>query len=176
MKLLKYSLYDGFIMRAHSDHVFYSLNFNNSASSPMIATTYNKIVVRQTVASVLFLAFLLIYDVVLDILLSGIFVLYELIEIASEELVEYLFRTNHHQTEIIVIYVFFFIGLYALYRFAQASPRLTRRTKRRITARWIKKKSRISRYWHTFSSFQKFKIVMFYSTGMGVLITWLFFL
>ena len=142
----------------------------------MIATTYNKIVTRQIVASILFLVFLLIYDIVLDVLISGIYIIYEIIEVSSEELVEYLFHTNHHESEIVVIYVFFLIAVYALYRFIQAFPHLTRRTKRRLIVRWANKKSRISRYWHTFSSLQKAKMMLFHGMGISVLITWLFFL
>ncbi len=142
----------------------------------MIATTYHKIITRQIIAGFLFLAFLLMYDTVLDILLSGLYVIYEIIEFSAEELVEYLFHTDHHQSEIIVIYVFFFIFLYALYRFLRALPRLSRRFKRRISLRWARKKTRIYRYWHAFSSFQKVKLLSLYGISTSLIIVWLFFL
>lgn len=142
----------------------------------MLSTTYHRIAIKQTIASVLLMLLALTYDTVLDIILSGLHILYELIESSAEELVQYLFHTNHHESEIVVIYGFFFIFLYALYRFIRALPRLSRRFKRNISRRWARKKTRIARYWHTFSSFQKVKIVTFYSVCTSFLMTWLFFL
>jgi hypothetical protein len=68
------------------------------------------------VSTVLFSLFMALYDVLLHSLLITLHITFEWIEFALEEIIEHTFHTNRKQSQLIVFYLLWLIGLYGIYR------------------------------------------------------------
>ena len=60
--------------------------------------------------------FISLYDVLLHTLLVCLHLTFEWVEYMLEEIIEHTFHTNRKQSQLVVFYLFWLIGFYALYR------------------------------------------------------------
>jgi hypothetical protein len=100
-------------------------------------------------------------------------ILFEFIEETLDKLVEYIFHTGLHQTQIIVFYIILsiaFVGIYYLWR---ALPSLCHQCKENLLAAWSWHKIRASWYWQQLSLFNKVKFVVI-SAGIIYLTSFIF--
>ncbi|MEQ1637416.1 MAG: hypothetical protein ABL903_12045 [Methylococcales bacterium] len=95
----------------------------------------------------------------LELILEFLHVLFEIVEVALDAVVEHLFDTGLHQTQIIVFYILLLIGFYGLLRLLRTSMRYCRRCHKR----WLMAKSvyrvQVSDYWEGLAAFKKIQYV-----------------
>jgi hypothetical protein len=91
----------------------------------------------------------------LHLLLELVHVLFEFIELTLDGLVEHLFHTDLHQTQVIVFYLMWTIALFLLYRLKLMLPRYYRRLQETILTTWLWHKARLIQYWSSVSLIQK---------------------
>ena len=60
--------------------------------------------------------FISLYDVLLHTIFVGLHLTFEWVEYMLEEIIEHTFHTNRKQSQLVVFYLFWLIGFYALYR------------------------------------------------------------
>lgn len=127
--------------------------------------------IHRKMAIVFFIGFIIIfmYDVVSELFVWLVHISFELIEYSLELLIEHIFHTNHHQSEIILVDLLIIIALCILYWLWRILPRL----KRNLIAKWMKQKKLTNQYWHTLATVQKIQQVTVYTIG---LISILFFI
>lgn len=85
---------------------------------------------------------------------------FELIESGLDHLIEHLFHTDLHKTQVIVFYIllsFVFYGLYLLWRVV---PPFFRRCKKNQSVYWARKKVGLFYYWRELSAFDKVKLAV----------------
>jgi hypothetical protein len=118
---------------------------------------------HRNIMILFFIGFITIsmFDVVYELLVSLTQTLFELFEYSFEHLIEYIFHTNHHQSEIIMINMSFFLALLGLYGLWRGLFRL----KRNLAIIWWKQKKSIVYYWRTLTTMQKIKQVSIYTFG-----------
>jgi hypothetical protein len=95
----------------------------------------------------------------LEVFLHGLHLAFEFIESNLDHLVEHLFETDVHETQIIVFYTIVPFVLYGLYRLLRAIPPFCRWCKKKQIAYWSRKKARLLFYWREQSLFNKIKLV-----------------
>lgn len=99
-------------------------------------------------------------------------ILFEFAELSLDHLVEHLFHTDLHQTQIIVFYILATFICYGLYRVCRAVPAFYRRCKKHQKAYWSHKKAALLYYWREQSLFDRIKIVVI---GIAVITSYVFF-
>lgn len=96
----------------------------------------------------------------LEHFLEFIHLTFEFIESNLDKLVEHLFETDLHQTQVIVFYIIASFVLYSLYRLWRAVPPFCRQFKKNQIAYWSRKKASLLYYWREQSLFNKIKLVV----------------
>lgn len=91
---------------------------------------------------------------------------FEFIESNLDHLVEHLFETDVHQTQVIVFYIIVPFVFYGLYRLWQVVPPFCRWCKKKQIAYWSRKKANLLFYWREQSSFNKLKLVVIGATAI----------
>lgn len=91
----------------------------------------------------------------LHLLLELIHILFEFVEMALDSLVEHVFHTGLHETQIIVFYILCTIGLGLLYFLKRALPRYCRRLHEAVRVTWVSTKARLAATWTNGSRVQK---------------------
>jgi hypothetical protein len=127
---------------------------------------HQKIIVQAALIGVLIST----YDVLLHSLLVFLHIAFEWFELGLEELIEHVFHTTRHQTQVIVFYLLFFLILFALYRLWRVLPGLYNS----LSARLMHYAMRVSSYWRQCSSLQKAKLITTCSAGIAGLCFWMF--
>lgn len=95
----------------------------------------------------------------LELFLHILHLSFEFIEMNLDHVVEHLFHTDLHQTQVIVFYIILtFIG-YGLYLLVRTMPSFCRRCKQNLLAAYAFKKASLSFFWREQSLFNKAKIV-----------------
>ncbi|WP_027158935.1 hypothetical protein [Methylobacter luteus] len=110
----------------------------------------------------------LIPDTVFGLLYEISHGLFEVLEEGFDLLVEHLFHTGTHETQIIVFYLLLSLILYGLYRLWRLSLRWYSAFK--IT--WAQQKSNARLYWQESSSLRKIEIVAISLAVVSFLIFW----
>jgi hypothetical protein len=118
---------------------------------------------HRKIAIVFIIVFIMIimFGVAYDLFVSLVHILFELFEYSFEILIEYVFHTDHHQSEIILINLSIFLvplGLYGLWRGLL-------RLKGNLIVIWLMQKTSITYYWQTLTTLQKIKQVTIYAIG-----------
>lgn len=98
--------------------------------------------------------------------LEFIHIAFELIESNLDHLVEHLFETDVHQTQVIVFYLIVPFVFYGLYRLCRALPPFCRRCKKNQIIYWSRKKASLLYYWREQSLFDKVKLVVIAVTAI----------
>ncbi len=118
------------------------------------------------IVSVLIVIFTAIPDLILELLIEFghllvevSHALFEVIESALDHLIEHLFHTSLHHTQIIVFYILVSVVLSIFYWLYRVLPRLFRNVKESLIAAWEREKTSISICWQELSLFNKIKLV-----------------
>lgn len=105
-----------------------------------------------------------------DIISELIHLVFEAIEYSIELLLEYIFNTNHQQSEIIIINSVIIIVFYLTYRTLLTLPRLYLRVKRNIKTIWLRKKRLRYSRWREMPLSSKIKLIAAYILGTTCLV------
>jgi hypothetical protein len=130
----------------------------------MISPTYRKILYGLALIGIVII--MIMPDVVIGLLFELIhlffellFILFEWIESTLDKLVEHLFHTELHQTQIIVFYLIVGIAVFPLYYLWRMLVRQFFRLKKTLLAAWTLYKTRATLYWQDLSLIDKSKLI-----------------
>ncbi len=114
-------------------------------------------------------------DAVLGLLLGLTHVLFEcahllfgLFESALDHFVEHTFHTRTRETQIIVFYIIFFMGLGGLYFLWRVTWFVFYKLKKLAVAAFVNQKNRFLRYWEE-SANNKFKLIAGFNVALTVM-------
>ncbi|MFZ4503170.1 MAG: hypothetical protein ACOYM1_04380 [Methylovulum sp.] len=96
---------------------------------------------------------------------------FEWIESTLDHLVEHLFETDTHDTQIIVFYILMTVLAIVLYRLYLFLPKVVKRIYQNILVYFTRLKIRLLIFWEEQSLLGKIKYI---SVSVGVLYIWLF--
>ena len=89
-----------------------------------------------------------------------LFIAFEWVESTLDKIVEHLFHTELHQTQIIVFYLMVGIVVFPLYYLWRMLLRLFFRLKETLLAAWTLYKTRATLYWQDLSLIDKIKLIV----------------
>lgn len=95
-----------------------------------------------------------------ELLLHILHLSFEFIEMNLDHLIEHLFSTDLHQTQVIVFYVIFSVLCYGFYLLVRKVPSFYRRCKQNLFSAYAFKKASLVFFWREQSLFNKFKIAV----------------
>ena len=131
----------------------------------MISPTYRKILYGSALIGIVIV--ITMPDVVIGLLFESVhfffellFILFEWIESTLDKLVEHLFHTELHQTQIIVFYLLVVITVFPLYYLSRMLLRLFFRLKETLLSAWTLYKTRAALYWQDLSLIDKIKLIV----------------
>lgn len=122
----------------------------------ILATVITAIAVPDVVFGLLFEFFHFLFE----ISLHGLHLGFEFIEMNLDHLVEHLFHTDLHETQVIVFYIIASFVVYGLYRIGRALPPFYRRCKNSLVEACEHKKASLLFYWRQQSLPNKIKLVV----------------
>lgn len=118
------------------------------------------------VVAVLVIA-LVLYDVTIEIFLELLHMgfevvhnLYEWLELGIEHLVEHLFHTSRHGSQIITFYILITLASLILWRLWVVLPRWYHAVRELLLEGWARRKTQIQLYWLTMSGPHKAALVV----------------
>jgi hypothetical protein len=120
---------------------------------------------------------ILMFDTVFELLLELTHLSFELIEHWLDMLIEHIFHTDLHDTQIIVFYLMLSIAgyaLYKLYKLLRTMPRQYREFKENLVTAWAQLKKEISAYWQDLPPVGKIKWLMGLMTSITCVVLWIF--
>ena len=92
------------------------------------------------------------------ILLELTHMVFEFFEVNLDRIVEHLFDTDGHQTQVIVFYLMLSIAFGGLYYLWRLLPRIYHQAKENLLDLWLEQKALISLYWDDLSLINKIKM------------------
>jgi hypothetical protein len=95
----------------------------------------------------------------LELILHILHLSFEFIEMNLDHVIEHLFHTDLHQTQVIVFYVILTFIVYGLYLLVRTVPSFCRRCKQNLLAAYAFKKASLAFFWREQSLLDKTKIV-----------------
>ena len=132
----------------------------------MISPTYRKIFLYG-LALIGIVIMITMPDVVIGLLFESVhfffellFILFEWIESTLDKLVEHLFHTELHQTQIIVFYLLVVITVFPLYYLSRMLLRLFFRLKETLLSAWTLYKTHATLYWQDLSFVNIIKFIL----------------
>lgn len=120
---------------------------------------------------------ILMFDTIFELLLELIHMSFEVIELSLDRLIEHLFHTDLHDTQIIVFYLMWAMAgypLYRLYKLLRTLPRRYREFKEDLAAGWSQLKKEILAYWQDLSPTGKTKWLMGFMASISCIVLWVF--
>lgn len=108
-----------------------------------------------------------LFEIVLHLLHLG----FEYLEMGLDHVIEHLFHTGLHETQIIVFYVLVILGLIALYLIGRKVPATCKRWSNRWLLFWTRKYSSALYFWSQQSLTDKIKIVGIAVTAISAYLT-----
>jgi hypothetical protein len=109
---------------------------------------------------------------VLELLLEFTHLGFEFIESNLDHLIEHLFETDLHGTQVIVFYIIFFVLSFGLYRLWRFFPPFCLRIKNNLLAYWSRKKAGLSYFWREQPLINKIWLVVI---GAAIITGYVFF-
>jgi hypothetical protein len=94
-----------------------------------------------------------------------IHLLFEIFEATLDHIVEHIFHTGLHETQIIVFYLMLSMAFGGLYYLSRVIPRFFRMLKENLLAAWLTHKTSLLLYW-TESASNKFKLIALFNAGL----------
>ncbi|MGZ8136039.1 MAG: hypothetical protein ACXW1W_02305 [Methylococcaceae bacterium] len=113
-----------------------------------------------------------LFHILFEFLIEVAHVLFEWIESALDTVIEHMFETDLHETQVIVFYIMLFAGFYGLYRLLCLLPPAYQRLKAKLQAGWELKKIRTILYWRDLSMTDKIKWI---AICIAVITSYIFF-
>lgn len=149
----------------------------------MISPTYRKILYGLALIGIIII--MIMPDVVIGLLFELVHFFFELlfhiadisfewIESTLDTLVEQLFHTELHQTQVIVFYLLIGMVLYIAYRLWRMLLNLFYRLNNTMQTVWARQKNSASMYWQELSLINKIKLLAVFA-GIIYLASLLFF-
>ena len=130
----------------------------------MISPTYRKILYGLALIGIVII--LIMPDLIMGLLFELVhfffellFISFEWIESTLDTLVEHIFHTELHQTQVIVFYLLAGMVLYIAYRLWRVLSSLFCRLSNNMLTTWTQQKIRASIYWQELSLINKIKLV-----------------
>ncbi|WP_432746323.1 hypothetical protein ABXJ76_09415 [Methylobacter sp. G7] len=117
---------------------------------------------------------ILMFDTVLALSLELIHVSFEFVELSLDILIEHIFHTDLHDTQIIVFYLMLSIAGFALYKLLWALPHRYREVKENFVTGWSQLKKEILAYWQDLSTIGKTKWLMGFMASITCMVLWFF--
>jgi len=108
---------------------------------------------------VIFDFFIGLFDLFIEHFIEAMHLMYELIEYNLDHLVEFLFHTNVHDTQIIVFYLIIGLGLLGLYALTRTMPSFCIKQWRNYRMFIYRKKSSLLYYWREKSLMHKVSLI-----------------
>ena len=102
----------------------------------------------------------------MHLLLEILHMIFEFIEVNLDRLVEHIFETDVHQTQVIVFYLMLSIALGGLYYLWSFLPRVYYQSKENLLEVWLEQKAFVSLYWRDLSLINKIKLAAISSAGI----------
>ena len=115
------------------------------------------------------MAFGLFFGIV-HLLLELAHIIFEFIEVNLDRLVEHIFETEVHQTQVIVFYLMLTIALGGHYYLWSYLPRVNHQTKENLLAVWLEQKAFVSLYWRDLSLINKIKLAAISTAGICTIV------
>ena len=100
------------------------------------------------------------------ILLELANMIFEFIEVTLDHLVEHIFDTDVHQTQVIVFYLMLSIVAWGLYYLWSLMPRFYHQSKENLLAFWLRQKTFVSVYWRDLPLANKIKLAAISIAGI----------
>lgn len=110
-----------------------------------------------------------VFGLLLDLihnLLEVAHLLFELFESALDHIVEHIFHTDRHETQVIVFYLMLSMAFGGLYYLWRRMPRIYHKLKEYLFAAMLQRKTRLVRYWADQSLINKIKLVALFNAGL----------
>jgi hypothetical protein len=120
---------------------------------------------------------ILMFDTVFGLFLELIHVSFEFVEEMLDILIEQLFQTDLHDTQIIVFYLMWAMAgypLYRLYKLLCTVPRRYREVKENFVTGWSQLKIEVLAYWQDLPATGKTKWIMGFLASITCMILWVF--
>jgi hypothetical protein len=102
----------------------------------------------------------------LHLLVELVHMLFEFIEVNLDRLVEHIFETDVHQTQVIVFYLMLSIAFVGLYYLWTLLPRVYRQSKESLLTVWLEQKTLAFLYWRDLSLTNKIKLAALSTAGI----------
>ncbi len=115
-------------------------------------------VVIEIISEILHLVWELLTELA-HLIFEGLDIAFEGIESSLDNVVEGMFETDVHNTQIIVFYIIISPVLYLLYRLAKRIPRWLLGLKTRLLASLERRRLRTIMYWQNLNAIEKTKII-----------------
>ena len=112
------------------------------------------------------------FHLFLELFIEFLDVCFEWIESTLDHLVEHLFETDLHDTQIIVFYIMMTMLAFLVYRLYLFLPMIVKRIYQIILASFTRQKIRLLIFWEEQSLLGKIKYI---SLSLGVFYIWIFF-
>jgi hypothetical protein len=109
-----------------------------------------------------------IFGLLLDLthsLLELAHLLFEFVESTLDHIVEQIFHTDLHETQIIVFYWMLSMAFGGLYYLCRVMPGIYCKLKENLLAAWLQRKSRLFLYWAEQSLLNKIKLIAMLNAG-----------
>ena len=106
----------------------------------------------------------------LHLLLELAYTIFEFIEVNLDRLVEHVFETDVHQTQVIVFYLMLSIAFSGLYYLWTLLPRVYYQSKDNLLVIWLELKTFVSLYWRDLSLINKIKLAAISTAGIYCII------
>lgn len=137
------------------------------------------IVIAITMPHLVFELIHMVFELVVELLhmafeliVEGGHLLFEYVEISLDTVVELLFETDLHNTQIIVFYIIMSIIGFFIFRLSLRIPAFYRRQRDKLTAYVLWRKNRITLYWNAMGLRKKLQLL---AIALGIISYMLFF-
>jgi hypothetical protein len=134
-----------------------------------------KVVFGLTLAVIVIV--ILMFDTAIDLFLELIHVSFELLEHSLDMLIEHVFHTDRHSTQVIVFYLLLSIAallLYQLYKQLRTLPRRYYGVKDSLISVWSQLKIEALEYWQDLPLARKAKWLAGIIASFSFMVLWLF--
>lgn len=132
----------------------------------MLKKHFDLVVVALIVLAVAF------YDLIIELLAEVVHLFFELLweafewfELGIEHLIEHLFHTEHHASQIATFYILLLIGGLIIRWLWRALPVMYKRCKASLLEMWVRRKTEFELYWLMLTLPYKFLLI---ATAIGV--------
>ena len=128
----------------------------------LISSAHTKLFIQLFIIGIL----IVFYDVMLHALFFVVHIAFEWLEFVLDRIVEHLFRTNRQQSQIIVFYLLWFIGVYGLFRVLMVLPVWFGRLKKKMSSACYAFKCCVTDFWGQFSLIEKAKWMVVFTVSI----------